>query len=74
VHFPNVETKGGGGGVRKCGNTKKREAQGMRLLPVLWHEMKVKSPKFTGRLNTWRIPYRVIKVINVFAQSSPYVM
>ena len=56
--------EGGEGGavVRKCGKMKKKEAQGMRLLPPLWHEMKVKntSPKFTGLLNTWRILYRVI--------------
>lgn len=52
------------GVVRKCGKTMEREAQGMRLLPVLWHEMKVKNtnPKLTGLLNTWRVLYRVIYI------------
>lgn len=32
----------------------KREAQGMRLVPVLWREMSVKNtrPKYVGRLST----------------------
>jgi len=34
----------------------KRRAQGMRLEPVLWHEMSVKnaSPKYVSHLNNWR--------------------
>jgi len=71
------QVEGGGmwGVVRKCGKTKEREAQGMRLLPVLWHEMKVKntSPKFTGLLNTWRILYRLIYICFCTEKSLSYV-
>lgn len=43
-------------GGRSGEGRRKTEAQGVRLAPVLWHEMSVQSagPKYVGRYDTCR--------------------
>ena len=47
VQFPYLESCG----VRNWRNTKKKEKQGVRVVPVLWHEMSSKNtgPSYIGR-------------------------
>ena len=62
MQFPNVETNGGEwvgvGSVERRGRGKRRVEAVTRFMAR--DESENAIPKFTGRLNTWRILYRVI--------------